>query len=186
MRSCMTPSQRPSTVVNLLDLLILCSLIASVSSTSLCMVCRCPRIGTTGSPCTSPPWDSLRPSSTPICSSSGVAHIRYICCFKLLTLSSPYPVQRFCSRPFLPSSGNSPCRISGPYIIFWESLYNIRWTGSSSLSVSLLSIFLSELAWWTASQFQCRWTRRSRSLPSSDLLLLIRLTLGASSRPSST
>jgi hypothetical protein len=29
------------------------------------------------------------------------------------------------------------------------SSYNIRWTGSSSLSVSLLSIFLRELAWWT-------------------------------------
>jgi hypothetical protein len=33
-----------------------------------------------------------------------------------------------------------------PSIIFWESLYTIRWTGSSSLSVSLLSILLSKLA----------------------------------------
>jgi hypothetical protein len=36
---------------------------------------------------------------------------------------------------------------------FWEFLYNIRRTGPSSLGISLLSIFLSKLAWWTASRF---------------------------------
>jgi hypothetical protein len=35
----------------------------------------------------------------------------------------------------------------GPLHLFWGSLDNIRQTGSSSLSISLLSIFLSELAW---------------------------------------
>jgi hypothetical protein len=41
----------------------------------------------------------------------------------------------------------------GPSIISWESPYNIRLMGSSSLSVSLFLIFLSELAWWTTSRF---------------------------------
>jgi hypothetical protein len=56
---------------------------------------------------------------------------------------------------------------------FWGPPYNIRRMGSSSLSVSLLSIFLSELAWWTASPFQCWWTHRPRSPLSPGLLLLI-------------
>jgi hypothetical protein len=38
-----------------------------------------------------------------------------------------------------------------PSIISWESPYNIRLMGSSSLSVSLLSTFLSQLPCWTAS-----------------------------------
>jgi hypothetical protein len=56
---------------------------------------------------------------------------------------------------------------------FWEPPYNIRRMGSSSLSVSLLSIFLRELAWWTASPFQCWWTHRPMSPLSLGLLLLI-------------
>jgi hypothetical protein len=86
-------------------------------------------------------------------SSSNTAQIQYICCFTLMILSSPHPVQHFCSRPYLPSSKNSQRRISDPSIISWESLYNIRRIVSSSLSINLLSIFLSELVWWTASQF---------------------------------
>jgi hypothetical protein len=73
----------------------------------------------------------------------------------------------------------------GPLHHFWEFPYNIRRTSSSSLSVSLLSIFLSELAWWTASRFDTG-GHRPRSPPSPGLLLLIRLTLGASLGPSST
>jgi hypothetical protein len=41
----------------------------------------------------------------------------------------------------------------GPLHHFLGSLYNIRLADSSSLSVSLLLIFLSELVWWTASRF---------------------------------
>jgi hypothetical protein len=41
----------------------------------------------------------------------------------------------------------------GPLYHFWESPYNIRRTDPSSLNISLLSIFLSEQAWWTASRF---------------------------------
>jgi hypothetical protein len=54
---------------------------------------------------------------------------------------------------------------------------------SSLLSVSSLSIFLSVLAWWTASWSQCLWTCRSRSPPLLILLLLIRLSSGASPGP---
>jgi hypothetical protein len=74
----------------------------------------------------------------------------------------------------------------GPLHHFWGSLYNIRLMDSSSLTASSLSMSLSTLAWWTTSQSQCPWTRRPRSPPLPDLLLLIQLSSGASSRPSST
>jgi hypothetical protein len=56
---------------------------------------------------------------------------------------------------------------------FWWSPYSIRPMDPSSLSVSSLSIFLSALAWWTASQSQCLYTRRPRSPPLPGLPLLI-------------
>jgi hypothetical protein len=74
----------------------------------------------------------------------------------------------------------------GPLYHFWESPYSIRSMDSSSLSASSITIFLSALTWWIASRSRPRWTHRPRSLPLSVLLLLIRCSLGALPRPSST
>jgi hypothetical protein len=63
---------------------------------------------------------------------------------------------------------------------FGGSPYSIRQMDSSSLSVSSLSMSLSALASWTASQSQCLWTHMSRSPLLPGLLLLIRLSSGAS------